>query len=179
MFDGNYVWWENFDKLKATHLKINSFNINGLEFNNILTFNNGEILYRSSPSFPNYRKILIENDEVSLKKIEIVNGIYFKFDDNTQYINFKNGLTDIRKNNVTTKYITSNIINNEEEILTKNINCSQKIIAGEIECRGNIKAYYASDIRLKSNIKKRDGALDKIDKISGYTFDMDGKGKLG
>ena len=179
MFSGNYIWGENFDKLKATHLKINSFNINGLEFNNILTFNNGEILYRSSPSFPNYRKILIENDTAALYKLEMVNGIYFKSDDNSQYINFKNGLTDIRKNTIITSNITSDRITNKEDLETKNITCSQKIIAGEIECRGNVKAYYASDIRLKSNIKKIDGALDKIDKISGYTFDMEGKREAG
>lgn len=176
MFGGNYVWGEDFDKLKTTNLKINSFNIKGLEFNNILAFNNGEILYKSSPFFPNYRKLAIENSNISFNALEIKQSI--SLNDDT-YLSFRLGSTDLRKNSVSTESISSTNITNRENIQTKNINCSQKIIAGEIECRGNVKAYYASDIRLKSNIKKIDGALDKIDKISGYTFDMDGKREAG
>ena len=178
LFNDNYVFSQDYDKLKSVNLKINSFNINGIEFSDILTFNHGEIFYRSSPLFPRYRKLVIENDDAVLKKLE-VNKIYFNNDDDIQYIAFKNGLTYIRKNSILTDTFSSKNITNEEKIQTKNITCSEKIIAGEIECRGNIKAYYASDIRLKSNIKKIDGALDKIDKISGYTFDMDGKREAG
>ena len=172
----NYIYSQDFDKIKTANLKINSFNVNGMEFNNILAFNNGEILYKSSPLFPNYRKLAIENSDVSFRALEINQSI--SLNDST-YIAFRPGSTDLRKNSVSTESISSTNITNKENIQTKNINCLQKIIAGEIECRGNVKAYYASDIRLKSNIKKIDGALDKIDKISGYTFDMNGKREAG
>lgn len=176
LFSGNYVYAQDYDKLKTTHLKINSFNINGLEFSDVLTFNHGEILYKSSPVYPNYRKLAIEGSDASFKTLIINKGI--SLNDST-YIRFYPGSTDLRKDSIETKLIGSENITNKENIQTKNLNCSQKIIAGEIECRGNVKAYYASDIRLKSNIKKIDGALDKIDKISGYTFDMYGKREAG
>lgn len=179
MIGQNYIWGPDFDKLKSTSLKINSFAIDGIEFNNILTFNNGEIFYRSSPLYPRYRKILMENDACVLAHLDIVENNNF-----IPAISFQGGSTYIRKDNITSnssniENITSNRITNKESLETKNLNVSQKITAGEIECRGNVKAYYASDIRLKSNIKKIDGALDKIDKISGYTFDMDGKREAG
>nr|DAN46426.1 MAG TPA: tail protein [Caudoviricetes sp.] len=176
MVADNYIYSQDFDKIKTANLKINSFNVNGIEFNNILAFNNGEILYKSSPLFPNYRKLAIENSDVSFRALEINQSI--SLNDST-YIAFRPGSTDLRKNSISTESILSTNITNRENIQTKNLNCLQKIIAGEIECRGNVKAYYASDIRLKSNIKKIDGALDKIDKISGYTFDMDGKREAG
>ena len=179
LFNGNYVYKKDYDKLKSANLKINSFNINGIEFSDILTFNHGEIFYRSSPLFPNYRKILMENDACVLARLDIV-----EYNNFIPAISFQGGSTYIRKDNITSnnsniENITSNRITNKESLETKNLNVSQKIIAGEIECRGNVKAYYASDIRLKSNIKKIDGALDKIDKISGYTFDMDRKREAG
>ena len=176
MFGENYISGENIKKLKTTHLKINSFSIDGIEINNILTFNNGEILYRSSPISPRYRKLAMENDDISFNSLNIKQSV--RFENNTQ-LQFYPGSTDLRNNSVSSENISSGNITNRENIQTKNLNCLQKIIAGEIECRGNVKAYYASDIRLKSNIKKIDGALDKIDKISGYTFDMDGKREAG
>lgn len=176
MFGDNYIVDENIKKLKTTHLKVNSFSIDGLEINNILTFNNGEILYRSSPMFPRYRKLAMENDNISFNSLNISQSIRFG---NSSQLQFYPGSTDLRNNSISTEDISSGNIINKENIQTKTLNCLQKIIAGEIECRGNVKAYYASDIRLKSNIKKIDGALDKIDKISGYTFDMDGKREAG
>lgn len=176
MFGDNYIVDENIKKLKTTHLKLNSFSIDGIEINNILTFNNGEILYRSSPMFPRYRKLAMENDNISFNSLNISQSIRFG---NSSQLQFYPGSTDLRNNSISTEDISSGNIINKENIQTKNLNVSQKIIAGEIECRGNVKAYYASDIRLKSNIKKIDGALDKIDKISGYTFDMDGKREAG
>lgn len=179
LFNDNYVYKEDYDKIKSANLKINSFNINGIEFSDILTFNHGEIFYRSSPLFPSYRKILMEKDSCVLARLDI--GEYNNF---ISAISFQEGSTYITKdnvssNNISIKNITSDRITNKENLETKNLNCLQKITAGEIECRGNVKAYYASDIRLKSNIKKINGALDKIDKISGYTFDMDGKREAG
>lgn len=176
MFGENYISGEDIKKLKTTHLKINSFSIDGIEINNILTFNNGEILYRSSPMFPRYRKLAMEDDNISFNSLNISQSIRFG---NSSQLQFYPGSTDLRNNSISTEDISSGNITNKENIQTKNLNCLQKIIAGEIECRGNVKAYYASDIRLKSNIKKIDGALDKIDKISGYTFDMDGKREAG
>jgi hypothetical protein len=43
--------------------------------------------------------------------------------------------------------------------------------AGEIRATGNITAYAASDIRLKTNISPIPNALEKIDKISGVEYD--------
>lgn len=44
-------------------------------------------------------------------------------------------------------------------------------VDGEIRASGNITAYYTSDQRLKTNIKKIESALDKVQSIGGYTFD--------
>jgi hypothetical protein len=41
----------------------------------------------------------------------------------------------------------------------------------ELRCRGDVIANYTSDARLKTNVNKIDQPLDKITKISGYTFD--------
>ncbi len=58
------------------------------------------------------------------------------------------------------------------------LNSSSKIISqDEIISGGDITAF--SDIRLKSNIKKIDNALDKIKQISGYTYDMNNKRSTG
>lgn len=58
------------------------------------------------------------------------------------------------------------------------LNASSKIISqDEIISGGDITAF--SDIRLKSNIKKIDNALDKIMQISGYTYDMNSKRSTG
>ena len=42
---------------------------------------------------------------------------------------------------------------------------------GEIRATGDITAYYASDIRLKENIQPISNALQKINQISGNTYD--------
>lgn len=44
---------------------------------------------------------------------------------------------------------------------------------GEIRCTNNITAYYSSDKRLKDNIQPIPDALQKIDSISGVSFDWD------
>jgi hypothetical protein len=43
--------------------------------------------------------------------------------------------------------------------------------AGEIRATDNITAYYSSDERLKTNITKIDGALEKISQIDGVIYD--------
>jgi hypothetical protein len=47
--------------------------------------------------------------------------------------------------------------------------------AGLIEASGDVVAYSSSDKRLKDNIKPIDNAIDKINKIGGYTFDWNDK----
>lgn len=42
--------------------------------------------------------------------------------------------------------------------------------AGEIRATGNITAYFTSDRRLKTNIQPITEALDRVDRISGVTF---------
>ena len=42
---------------------------------------------------------------------------------------------------------------------------------GEIRAKDNITAYYSSDERLKTNIEKIDGALEKISQIDGVIYD--------
>ena len=50
---------------------------------------------------------------------------------------------------------------------------------GNIRSRGDVTAFYsASDKRLKDNINIIDGALDKVNKISGYTFNYKNKPEL-
>jgi hypothetical protein len=44
-------------------------------------------------------------------------------------------------------------------------------IGGGINAGGDIVAYSSSDIRLKNNIKPIENAIEKINKIGGYTFD--------
>ena len=44
-------------------------------------------------------------------------------------------------------------------------------IGGGINAGGDIVAYSSSDIRLKNNIKPIENAVEKINKIGGYTFD--------
>jgi hypothetical protein len=48
-------------------------------------------------------------------------------------------------------------------------------VSGDIYASGNVTAY--SDRRAKSNIEKIQNPLDKIDKISGYTYTMKVKDK--
>jgi len=43
--------------------------------------------------------------------------------------------------------------------------------SGEIRATDNITAYYSSDIAFKENISPIENALEKLDKISGVTFD--------
>jgi hypothetical protein len=43
--------------------------------------------------------------------------------------------------------------------------------AGEIRATGDITAFYSSDIRLKENIQPIENALEKINQISGNTYD--------
>jgi hypothetical protein len=43
--------------------------------------------------------------------------------------------------------------------------------AGEIRATNNVTAYYSSDERLKTNIEKIDGALEKISQIDGVIYD--------
>ena len=40
-----------------------------------------------------------------------------------------------------------------------------------VRCEGDVIAFYSSDRRLKHNIEKIPSALNKISKISGYTYD--------
>jgi hypothetical protein len=42
---------------------------------------------------------------------------------------------------------------------------------GEIRATGDITAYYSSDIRLKENIQPIQNALEKVESISGNTYD--------
>ena len=44
-------------------------------------------------------------------------------------------------------------------------------VTGEIRATNNITAYYSSDLALKENISPISNALEKIDKISGVSFD--------
>jgi hypothetical protein len=43
--------------------------------------------------------------------------------------------------------------------------------AGEIRATGDITAFYSSDIRLKENIQPIQNALEKVESISGNTYD--------
>lgn len=200
-FGSQMLWPNDFDKISSVHLKINSFDLNGIQVDNSLLFNNGEIFYKSSPILPKWTKIAMEKTSPEFKELFVnktINDCDFKVAENrisankplyakklltgTEY-SFLNAIpTDVTL--ASDKAVIKNLIVSESvavngSISSYTLNTSGKITAGEIECRGNIKAYYASDIRLKSNIKKIDGALDKIDKISGYTFDMDGKREAG
>lgn len=200
-FGGIMLFPESFDIIKSVGLKINSFNLNGIQVDNTLLFNNGEIFYKSSPVLPKWTKIAMEDTYPEFKGIYInkTNGVY---DFEVHYTGIKANkdfhATKILTGNPSSVLIEVNqnasFVSNEAVIgslittggvevrgglYSSNLTVGNKLIAGEIECRGNVKAYYASDIRLKSNIKKIDGALDKIDKISGYTFDIDGKREAG
>lgn len=200
-FGGKMLFPESFDIIKSVGLKINSFNLNGIQVDNTLLFNNGEIFYKSSPVLPKWTKIAMEDTEPEFKGLYInkINGVY-DFEVHYTGINANKDFhaTKILTGNPSSVLIEVNqnasLISNQAVIgslittggvevrgglYSSNLTVGNKLIAGEIECRGNVKAYYASDIRLKSNIKKIDGALDKIDKISGYTFDMDGKREAG
>lgn len=53
-------------------------------------------------------------------------------------------------------------------------------VTGNINSNGDITAFYSSDERLKSNVKKIENALEKVEKISGVSFDWNEKsGKTG
>ena len=51
-------------------------------------------------------------------------------------------------------------------------------IVGRIDASNDVVAYSTSDIRLKKNIQLIPNALDKIDKINGYTFNWKKDKKL-
>jgi hypothetical protein len=192
---------DDFDKISSVHLKINSFNLNGIQVDNSLFFNNGEIFYKSSPILPKWKKLAMEKTspefkelfvnkvnsvsdfEVSREKVTANKPFYAKkiltVDSTSVLAEINQDASFVSDQAVIGNLIASRGVDVRGNVSSYTLNVSNKIIAGEIECRGNVKAYYASDIRLKSNIKKIDGALDKIDKISGYTFDMDGKREAG
>lgn len=180
-----------FEKLKTVILNLNNDVIDNIRVNNQLAFEYGNIYYRSEPSLPRWKKLAIEGSyDFTFGSLNINNALnvgyitaqYFETNVrhtkiyNSLYVHSKNTNVSFFNNKPCDAFIERAAI---EGLYTNTISCDGKITAGEIECRGNIKAYYASDIRLKSNIKKIDGALDKIDKISGYTFDMDGKREAG
>jgi hypothetical protein len=48
-------------------------------------------------------------------------------------------------------------------------------IAGLIRATNDVVAYYASDKRLKDNIKPIKGAIEKVNKLGGYEFDWNNK----
>ena len=50
-------------------------------------------------------------------------------------------------------------------------NISNSATDGRIDASNDIVAYSTSDVRLKNNIKSIDKALDKVNKISGVTFE--------
>ena len=181
-----------FGKLKTVVLNLNNDVIDNIRVNNQLAFEYGNIYYRSEPSLPRWKKLAIEGSyDFTFGSLNVdntlnvggINSQYFETNIrhtkiyNSLYVHSKNVIIPFFKN----KSHCDALINRAaiDGLESNTIMCDGKITAGEIECRGNVKAYYASDIRLKSNIKKIDGALDKIDKISGYTFDMDGKREAG
>ena len=51
------------------------------------------------------------------------------------------------------------------------VNTAASGVAGEIQATGDITAYYSSDIRLKENVTPIPNALEKVNKISGNTYD--------
>jgi hypothetical protein len=51
------------------------------------------------------------------------------------------------------------------------VNITSTGVAGEIVATGDITAYYSSDIRLKENITPIPNALEKVNQISGNTYD--------
>jgi distal tail fiber protein len=196
-FGERMLFSDDFDKISSVCLKINSFNLNGIQVDNSLLFNNGEIFYKSSPILPKWTKIAMEKTSPEFKELFVNKTDSYNFDFGVtkekitanKPLYAKKILSGNPGSELTERDRNADLVSNNAIIgkLTVGFNglivsgetVSNKIIAREIECRGNVKAYYASDIRLKSNIKKIDGALDKIDKISGYTFDMDGKREAG
>ena len=44
-------------------------------------------------------------------------------------------------------------------------------VSGEIRAINNITAYYTSDERLKTNVRKIENALDKVTQINGVVYD--------
>ena len=52
---------------------------------------------------------------------------------------------------------------------------SSLVVSGNISATGDITAFASSDERLKDDITKIEGALDIIEKISGYTFNWNDK----
>ena len=51
------------------------------------------------------------------------------------------------------------------------VNTTASGVAGEIQATGDITAFYSSDIRLKENIVPIENALEKVNQISGNTYD--------
>jgi uncharacterized coiled-coil protein SlyX len=51
------------------------------------------------------------------------------------------------------------------------VNIAASGVAGEIVATGDITAFYSSDIRLKENIQPIPNALEKVNQISGNTYD--------
>lgn len=181
-----------FGKLKTVILNVNNDVVDNIRVNNQLAFEYGNIYYRSEPSLPRWKKLAIEGSyDFTFGSLNVNDGIrtgYLstrKFVTNNSNTKIYNQLI-VKSENLTVPFFNDKIYHDAlinraaiEYLDSNSVSCVGKITAEEIECRGNVKAYYASDIRLKSNIKKIDGALDKIDKISGYTFDMDGKREAG
>jgi hypothetical protein len=70
--------------------------------------------------------------------------------------------------NPSTRTVTSNNIN---IVVSLGVGTAPSGTTGEIRATNDITAYFSSDIRLKTNIKKIENALEKINRISGVEFD--------
>jgi hypothetical protein len=58
----------------------------------------------------------------------------------------------------------------DEDILLSHSSGILTLTGGAFRCDGDITAFYSSDRRLKTNIKKIEDPLKKLDRINGYMF---------
>lgn len=84
------------------------------------------------------------------------------------------GSTQTAKATTTTGYFAFNASNGALRIASLGIGTAASGTEGEIRATNNVTAYYSSDERLKTNITKIDGALDKVSQIDGVIYDWNG-----
>jgi hypothetical protein len=69
--------------------------------------------------------------------------------------------------------IDGRIFLSDKTVITQSLavgNVTASIVSGRIDASNDVVAFSTSDIRFKENINPINNALNKIDKISGYTF---------
>ena len=81
------------------------------------------------------------------------------------------GTSQTAKATTATGYFAFNASNGSLRVASFGVGAAASGVEGEIRATNNITAYYTSDERLKTNVRKIEGGLEKVSKIDGVIYD--------